>query len=126
MQNISFGEGEIVMVFAVVVAVTSFVLLLINRMLSFFVNRHRICSRKNERQFECGLNPTGGSAERLSVSYFMIAAAFLIFELEGAILLPWAVNYKPLGIPGIVVAVIFMTILFLGLIYMLAKGALKL
>lgn len=124
MQNID--SAEIVLVFSVVVAAISFVLLLANRVISFLANRNNISSRKNEQQFECGLNPTGGPAERLSVSYFLIAAAFMIFELEGAILLPWAVNYKQLGIAGVIVAVVFMVILLLGLIYMLARGVLKL
>jgi len=124
MQHTS--AGEIILIFSVVVAAIASLLLLLNKIISFFINRHRINSRKDERQFECGLNPTGKPAERLSVSYFVIAAAFMIFELEGAILLPWAINYKPLGIPGVVVAVIFMIILLLGLIYMLARGVLKL
>lgn len=124
MQNIS--PGAIVLAFSIVVAVVSFILLVLNQAINFFVNRHRLVSRKDELQFECGLNPTGGPAGRLSISYFLVAAAFLIFELEGAILLPWAVDYWHLGVAGIVTAVTFMVILLLGLVYMLAKGALKL
>ncbi len=124
MQHIS--PGAIVLVFSIVVAFVALFLLILNKIISFFVNRHRLKPRSNEMQFECGLNPTGGPAERLSISYFLVAAAFLVFELESAILLPWAVNFWHLGASGIVAAITFMVILLLGLIYMLAKGALKL
>jgi len=124
MQNIS--SGAIVLAFSIVVAVVSFFLLILNKVINLLINRRRLVSRDRELQFECGLNPTGGPAGRLSISYFLVAAAFLIFELEGAILLPWAVDYWKLGIQGIVPAVIFLIILLLGLVYMLAKGALTL
>ena len=120
------NSGVIILVFSVVVAVISILLLVLNRSINYLINRHRLASRKTELQFECGLNPTAGPASRLSISYFLIAAAFLIFELEGAILLPWAVDYWKLGMPGVVTAVVFIIVLLLGLVYMLAKGALKL
>ena len=60
-----------------------------------------------------------------SISYYLIAVAFLIFELEAAILLAWGVDYWTLGISGVITAVLFITILLLGLVYMLRKGVFK-
>jgi len=50
---------------------------------------------------------------------------FLIFDVELVFMYPWAVAVKKIGMPGLVEIIIFMFILFMGLLYAWKKGALK-
>ena len=79
--------------------------------------------------FECGVDNTiGGSRQRFSVKFYIIALIFLVFDLEVIFLYPWAISFRELSRAlGFVVFVemfIFLGILFLGYIYLFRKGAL--
>ncbi|MDB5107119.1 MAG: ubiquinone oxidoreductase chain [Candidatus Binatus sp.] len=74
--------------------------------------------------FECG-NPSSGSAwGRFSVRFYLTAILFLLFDVEVIFLYPWAVELRHLGMFGFVEALIFITILTVGLIYAWQRGAL--
>jgi NADH:ubiquinone oxidoreductase subunit 3 (subunit A) len=49
----------------------------------------------------------------------------VIFDFEAIFLFPWAVNFRALGLAGILEVFIFIFILILGLIYVWRKGILK-
>ncbi|MCL1124095.1 NADH-quinone oxidoreductase subunit A [Shewanella surugensis] len=108
------------LIFAIVAMAIAILLLSLNRLIA-----GKPLPREQEVPFECGLNPTTSPSKSLSINYFLVASAFLIFELETAILWPWAVNYWELGMGGMISAVSFMIILLLGLFYLLAKRALS-
>lgn len=116
-----FNPAVLVGIFTVLVVVIVVAILLANKLLGGFNRRF-----ENEQPFECGLLPSGTTKHNFSISYYLIAVAFLLFELEAAILLAWGVDYWHLGIPGVIAAVVFILILLLGLVYMLRKGAFKL
>jgi NADH-quinone oxidoreductase subunit A len=48
-----------------------------------------------------------------------------VFDVELVFMYPWAVVVKSVGMVGLVEIVIFMFILFMGLLYAYRKGALK-
>ncbi len=74
--------------------------------------------------FECG-NPASGSAwQRFSVRFYLTALLFLVFDVEVIFLYPWAVELRRLGTFGLVEALVFIAILFVGLIYAWQRGAL--
>jgi NADH-quinone oxidoreductase subunit A len=75
--------------------------------------------------FESGMMTTGSQFRRYSVRFYMVALAFLIFDVEIVFFYPWAVRFKALGVYGFVVMMIFFTILLLGLVYDWRKGALE-
>ena len=78
------------------------------------------------KPYECGEIPVTETAwSRYNVRFYLLAIAFIIFEVEGIFLLLWALNPKSLGITGFIEIAIFVIILFLGWIYMLAKGVIK-
>ena len=56
--------------------------------------------------------------------YFPIAALFVIFDMEAAILFAWAVAARDAGWVGLIEAAIFIGVLLLALIYLWADGAL--
>jgi NADH-quinone oxidoreductase subunit A len=75
--------------------------------------------------YESGMEPVGTTKERISVKYYMVAMLFIVFDIEVIFLYPWAVNFKLLGLFGLVEMVIFILILLVGYYYILKKGALR-
>ncbi len=74
--------------------------------------------------FECGNPPSGSAWGRFSVRFYLTALLFLVFDVEVIFLYPWAVELRKLGMFGFVEALIFIAILFVGLIYAWERGAL--
>ncbi|MCX6313092.1 MAG: NADH-quinone oxidoreductase subunit A [Bacteroidetes bacterium] len=75
--------------------------------------------------YECGIVPTGSNWIQFNVGYYLFALIFLIFDVELIYMYPWAVVVKTIGWPAFVEIVVFMFILFMGLLYAWKKGALK-
>src|SRR5881628_1433550 len=74
--------------------------------------------------FESGNPPKGDARIRFSVKFYLVAMLFLIFDLEGVFLYPWAVLFRRLGIFGLVEMGIFLVIAVVGFVYAWKKGAL--
>ena len=77
--------------------------------------------------YECGELPVGSSWLQFNIRFYLIAIAFLIFDVEIAFMFPVATVMRELTMSGLgwfVLAevLIFISILFLGLIYMWRKG----
>jgi len=75
--------------------------------------------------FECGIEPQGNARTPFSVKYFLVAILFVLFDVEVIFMYPWAVNFKSLGVQGLVEMLIFMALLLTGFFYIIKKGALK-
>jgi len=75
--------------------------------------------------YECGIPTTGTSWIQFNVGYYLFALIFLIFDVELVFMYPWAVVVKSIGVVALVEIIIFMFILFMGLLYAWKKGALK-
>jgi len=80
--------------------------------------------------YECGIPTTGTSWIQFNVGYYLFALIFLIFDVELVFLYPWATAVKPMAAAGfglipLIEIVVFMFILFIGLLYAYKKGALK-
>ncbi|TVR03225.1 MAG: NADH-quinone oxidoreductase subunit A [Deltaproteobacteria bacterium] len=82
-------------------------------------------SRWKGTAYESGSEPFGDARIRLDVKYYMIAISFIMFDVEAVFLLPWAVVAKDYGAYGFVVAMVFVTILVVGLVYEWQKGGLE-
>ena len=72
--------------------------------------------------YESGMDPIGEAKERYSISYYLVAMEFIVFDLEVMFLYPWVVRYLDLGFATFVAVIVFITVLFLGLLYTLKKG----
>jgi NADH-quinone oxidoreductase subunit A len=75
--------------------------------------------------YECGIVPVETARRRFSVSFYVTAMLFIIFDVESIFLLPWATIVRQLKIFGIVEMGIFIATLLIGLIYIWRKGALR-
>ena len=76
----SFSPGLIIGIFTLLVIGVIGAILIASKLIGGF-NRHY----ENERPFECGLFSSSVAKHNFSISYYLIAVAFLIFELEAAI-----------------------------------------
>lgn len=75
--------------------------------------------------YESGMTTIGPTWVQFKVGYYLFAILFLIFDVEVAFLLPWAVVFKTVGAVAFVEILIFLSIMGLGLAYAWKKGALK-
>lgn len=76
--------------------------------------------------YESGMVVTGSSHVRLNAPFYLIAVFFVIFDLETLFVISWAVAIRELGWPGYIEMLIFISVLFVSLIYLWRLGALDL
>src|SRR5476651_1562143 len=74
--------------------------------------------------FESGIEVIGNARTPISIKYFLVAILFVLFDVEVIFMYPWAVNFREMGVPGMLEMFIFMGTLLLGFIYILKKKAL--
>ena len=75
-------------------------------------------------QYESGIKPAGPLPRRLSVEFYQIALFFVIFDLEAVFIFAWAVSARQLGWLGYLELLVFVLLLFAGLVYLWRVGAL--
>ncbi len=75
--------------------------------------------------YECGVPMFQENARRrYSVKFYLVAVLFILFDVEAAFLLPWAVQFKS-NLASFWVMIAFMATLLVGYIYVWGKGALE-
>lgn len=75
--------------------------------------------------YECGVETVGDTWSQFKAQYYLFALIFVIFDVEAVFLFPWAVVYNQLELYALVEALIFVAILFAGLIYAWRTNALQ-
>jgi NADH-quinone oxidoreductase subunit A len=81
-------------------------------------------SKNKDKNFESGIESIGNARIPFSVKYFLVAILFVLFDVEVIFLYPWAINFKELGIDGMIKMVVFMLLLLVGFFYIIKKKAL--
>ena len=75
--------------------------------------------------YECGFDTFNDARSPFDVRFYLIAILFIIFDLETAFLVPWALVFRQLGWWGMGVMAVFLGLLTIGFIYEWKKGALE-
>lgn len=75
--------------------------------------------------YECGFEAFENAHMKFDVRYYLVAILFILFDLEVAFMVPWAVVFKELGIYGFWSMLVFLAILVIGFVYEWKKGALE-
>ena len=76
--------------------------------------------------YECGFSPIFGQTRTtFHISFFLIALAFLILDLEILLFYPISVSLTQIGTFGLAIALIFFIILTLGYIIEIIAGNLR-
>jgi NADH-quinone oxidoreductase subunit A len=91
--------------------------------LSHVLGERRI-EKTTTEPFESGIPPTGDARLRFSSGFYIIAMFFVIFDLDAAFIMLWAVSFRELGLPGYLGILVFIGLLIVLLVYELSIGAL--
>ena len=75
--------------------------------------------------YECGEVPYGSSWVQFNIRFYVVALIFIIFDVEVALLYPWAVVFQRLGLLAFVEGFVFVVILLVGLAYLWKEGDLE-
>src|SRR6478609_4565404 len=107
--------------FLLLIPVLGIILLLVNLILS----PHNTYQEKNSA-FECGFHSfLGQNRTQFSISFFIFALLFLLFDLEILLVYPYIVSAYTNGVYGLIIMLVFFFILTLGFVFELGKNALK-
>ena len=114
MSSISF--------FFLFIPILAIILLLVNIILA----PHNPYEEKDS-VFECGFHSfLGQNRSEFSISFFIFALLFLLFDLEILLIYPYVVSAYNNSIFGLIIMLIFFLVLTLGLAFELGKNALYL
>ena len=107
--------------FFIFVPILAIVLLLLNIILA----PHNPYEEKNSA-FECGFHSfLGQNRSEFSISFFIFALLFLLFDLEILLVYPYIVSAYVNDIFGLIIMMMFFLILTLGFAFELGKNALS-
>ena len=78
-----------------------------------------------EIPYECGIEPAPFNWSQIQIRYYVFAILFLIFDVEAVFLFPWALVFMT-SIPAVFYEMlVFIAILFFGVVYGWRKGVLQ-
>ena len=75
--------------------------------------------------FASGIPTHGDARQPMAIKYFLVAILFVLFDVEVIFLYPWAVNFKEMGIDGLLKMGVFMILLLVGFFYVMKKKGLE-
>ena len=85
-------------------------------------------ANRNDERLKSAIYESGPESvkqpNRMNSHFFLVAVLFILFDVEIIFMFPWAVNFKILGLFGLVEMVLFIALLSIGFIYAWKKGAL--
>ena len=84
----------------------------------------RHSDRATGAPYESGILVTGSARLRVSVRFYLIAVFFVVFDLEAAFVLTWAIAFREVGWAGYAEMVVFVAVLLAALVYLWRNGAL--
>lgn len=109
-----------ILVFIIIALVIGSVMYTLGNVLS----KHNPDPEKNSA-YECGFSAFENTRIPFDIRFCVIAILFIIFDLETAFFIPWAVAFRKIGLFGFVSMMIFLSILVVGFIYEWKRGALE-
>jgi NADH-quinone oxidoreductase subunit A len=75
--------------------------------------------------YECGFEAFEDARTKFDVRYYLVAILFIIFDLEIAFFVPWALVLDKLGMYGLLAMIVFVVELVIGFFFAWKKGALE-
>jgi NADH-quinone oxidoreductase subunit A len=113
-----------VLIFLAISVVLGVVLLATGGILGSILGHNSPESEKSS-PYECGFEAFEDSRAKFDVRYYLVAIMFIIFDLEIAFFIPWALVLDKLGVYGLFVMAIFVVELIIGFFFVWKKGALE-
>ena len=120
-----------ILIFFVVTILIALALSLGGSILSKLFGSHDPSSSKRDT-FECGFPETGDARNKFDVRFYLVAILFIVFDLEIAFMVPWAILVRKgeavghsISNTAFMAMFIFLFILLIGFLYEWRKGALE-
>jgi NADH-quinone oxidoreductase subunit A len=86
---------------------------------------HASPNSEKSSPYECGFEAFEDARSKFDVRYYLVAILFIIFDLEIAFLIPWALVLDKLGVFGLMAMTVFVAELIIGFFFVWKKGALE-
>jgi len=124
-------EGSLITVVLTIVLATVMIgtMLLASTFVPRFLSKRWAKTRTDTTPYECGARPFEPvSKHRFSVKFYLVAMLFILFDIEAAFLIPWAVTFKGFTANKAFVLgemAVFLGILIAGYLYLWWRGALE-
>jgi NADH-quinone oxidoreductase subunit A len=104
--------------------------ILLNLVIAFLLRPKGVKTPGKLAIYECGEPTIGQAWIRFDIRFYTVALMFVVFDIEIALLFPWAVIFRDLvhsgqGWIAFLEAGTFITVLMAGLLYVWAKGDLE-
>lgn len=109
-----------ILVFIIIALGLGLVMLTVGSLLSV----HKPNPAKNA-PYECGFPAFENAHLPFDVRFYLVAILFIIFDLETAFFLPWALVLRKIGWFGFSSMMLFLGLLVIGFIYEWKRGALE-
>ena len=90
-----------------------------------FATRHHRRVRARTTPFESGVSEGPPATQRFTISFYLTAMLFIVFDIELAFLYPIAVVLRDDGVLALVVLIVFVFTVVEALVYIWKKGALE-
>ena len=88
----------------------------------------KLANRNTERLkvgfYECGPT-TVKQPNKINIHYFFYGILFILFDVGVIFMYPWAVDFRLLGLFGLIEMLLFVAILLVGFAYAWQKGVFK-
>ena len=94
-------------------------------MLAPFMLAYKQPDKEKLSPYECGFEPFDDARMKFDVRYYLVAILFIIFDLEIAFFIPWAVVLEKIGWTGFHAMMLFVGLLVVGFIVEWKNGALE-
>ncbi len=96
-------------------------------LLQRFVSR-KLAKKRGDKlktaPYECGPIPIK-QPSKISHQFYIIAVLFVLFDVEVIFMIPWALEYRNLGILGFIEMLAFIGLLVVGFLFAWKRGALS-
>lgn len=75
--------------------------------------------------YECGEEAIGNSWVQFDLRFYTVALVFIVFDVEIALLWPWAVTFKEMGAPAFWAFLVFFALIAIPFLYEWKSGYLE-
>jgi NADH-quinone oxidoreductase subunit A len=88
--------------------------------------RPNVPNRDKLATYECGEPTIGSSWVQFDLRFYIVALFYLVFDVEVALIYPWAVMYRQLPdmLPALIVGAPFLMVIVIGYVYEWYSGSL--
>jgi NADH-quinone oxidoreductase subunit A len=90
-----------------------------------FATRPSHRNRTRALPFESGVSLGPPRLQRFTISFYLTALLFIVFDIEIVFLYPWAVTFDALGVFGLVEMLLFVLTVFVAYAYVWRRGGLE-